>query len=125
MQPLYERIRNGDIDPSFVVSHTMPLSEAPDGYRMFRDKQDECNKIVLKPCPDPPGVPGWGRDDARVAERPVGVRGTTVPRAGPQRSSDGMGVERAGPARTRRAPCSTPSPSWTWSATPRWCGSPR
>jgi threonine dehydrogenase-like Zn-dependent dehydrogenase len=49
MKPLYERIRNGDIDPSFVVSHTMPLSEAPDGYRMFRDKQDECNKIVLKP----------------------------------------------------------------------------
>jgi len=49
MKPLYERIRNGDIDPSFVISHTMPLSEAPDGYRMFRDKQDECNKIVLKP----------------------------------------------------------------------------
>ncbi|TFV63683.1 glutathione-dependent formaldehyde dehydrogenase [Geodermatophilus sp. DF01-2] len=49
MRPLLDRIRNGDIDPSFVVSHTMPLTEAPEGFRMFRDKQDECNKIVLKP----------------------------------------------------------------------------
>ncbi|MDK3258602.1 zinc-dependent alcohol dehydrogenase [Blastococcus capsensis] len=48
-KPLYERIRNGDIDPSFVVSHTLPLAEAADGYRMFRDKKDECNKVVLKP----------------------------------------------------------------------------
>ncbi|MCW2566340.1 MAG: glutathione-dependent formaldehyde dehydrogenase [Mycobacterium sp.] len=49
MRPLLDRIRNGDIDPSFVVSHEMSLSEAPNGYKMFRDKQDECNKIVLKP----------------------------------------------------------------------------
>jgi threonine dehydrogenase-like Zn-dependent dehydrogenase len=49
LQPLLDRIRNGEIDPSFVISHTMPLSEAPEGYRMFRDKQDECNKVVLKP----------------------------------------------------------------------------
>jgi len=49
MKPLLERIRNGDIDPSFVISHEMSLSEAPNGYRMFRDKQDECNKVVLKP----------------------------------------------------------------------------
>jgi threonine dehydrogenase-like Zn-dependent dehydrogenase len=48
-QPLYERIRNGEIDPSFVISHTMRLDEAPQGYLTFRDKQDECNKIVLKP----------------------------------------------------------------------------
>jgi threonine dehydrogenase-like Zn-dependent dehydrogenase len=48
-RPLLERIRNGDIDPSFVISHTMSLDEAPQGYLTFRDKQDECNKIVLKP----------------------------------------------------------------------------
>ena len=49
LKPLYERIRNGEIDPSFVISHTMPLAEAPRAYRMFRDKEDGANKIVLKP----------------------------------------------------------------------------
>jgi threonine dehydrogenase-like Zn-dependent dehydrogenase len=49
MRPLLDRIRNGEIDPSFVISHIMPLEEAPQGYEMFRDKQDDCTKIVLKP----------------------------------------------------------------------------
>jgi threonine dehydrogenase-like Zn-dependent dehydrogenase len=49
MKPLLDRIRNGDIDPSFVISHQMSLSDAPKGYKMFRDKQDDCNKVVLKP----------------------------------------------------------------------------
>jgi len=48
-RPLLERIRNGEIDPSFVISHTLSLDKAPQGYLTFRDKQDECNKIVLKP----------------------------------------------------------------------------
>ncbi|GGT00048.1 glutathione-dependent formaldehyde dehydrogenase [Planobispora rosea] len=46
-RPLLERIRNGDIDPSFVISHRMRLEDAPRGYEMFKNKQDECNKIVL------------------------------------------------------------------------------
>jgi threonine dehydrogenase-like Zn-dependent dehydrogenase len=49
MRPLLDRIRNGEVDPGFVISHTMPLEEAPQGYEMFRDKQDDCTKIVLKP----------------------------------------------------------------------------
>jgi threonine dehydrogenase-like Zn-dependent dehydrogenase len=49
MKPLLERIERGEIDPSFVISHVLPLDEAPDGYRMFRDKQDHCTKIVLDP----------------------------------------------------------------------------
>lgn len=49
MRPLLEKIRRGDIDPSFVVSHTFPLDEAPRAYRMFRDKEDECTKVVMKP----------------------------------------------------------------------------
>jgi threonine dehydrogenase-like Zn-dependent dehydrogenase len=49
MRPLLERIQRGDIDPSFVISHEMPLEQAPLGYRMFRDKQDNCEKVVLKP----------------------------------------------------------------------------
>jgi len=48
MQPLLERIQKGEIDPSFVITHQMPLDEAPEAYRMFRDKQDECIKVVLK-----------------------------------------------------------------------------
>jgi len=49
MRPLLERIQNGDIDPSYVITHRMALDEAPQGYKMFRDKQDECVKVVLKP----------------------------------------------------------------------------
>ena len=49
MKPLLERIRNGEIDPSFVISHRLRLSEAPDGFAMFGDKQDECMKVVLTP----------------------------------------------------------------------------
>jgi threonine dehydrogenase-like Zn-dependent dehydrogenase len=51
MRPLLERIQNGEIDPSFVVTHRMPLDEAPHGYEIFKHKQDECVKVVLKPQP--------------------------------------------------------------------------
>jgi threonine dehydrogenase-like Zn-dependent dehydrogenase len=49
LRPLMERIQNGEIDPSFVISHTLPLEEAPNAYKMFRDKQENCTKVVLKP----------------------------------------------------------------------------
>lgn len=49
MRPLMERIERGEIDPSFVITHTLPLDQAPQGYKLFRDKQDECIKVVLKP----------------------------------------------------------------------------
>jgi threonine dehydrogenase-like Zn-dependent dehydrogenase len=45
---LLERIEMGEIDPSFVITHTMSLSEAPRGYEMFTNKEDNCEKIVLK-----------------------------------------------------------------------------
>lgn len=47
--PLLERIQNGDIDPSFIITHRLPLDEAPKGYEMFLNKQDDCLKVVLKP----------------------------------------------------------------------------
>jgi threonine dehydrogenase-like Zn-dependent dehydrogenase len=47
--PLLERIQKGEIDPSFVITHYLPLEEAPRGFAMFRDKEDECVKVVLKP----------------------------------------------------------------------------
>jgi threonine dehydrogenase-like Zn-dependent dehydrogenase len=49
LRPLLDRIRNGSIDPSFVISHRMRLDEAPRGYKMFRNKEDECLKVVLTP----------------------------------------------------------------------------
>jgi threonine dehydrogenase-like Zn-dependent dehydrogenase len=48
-QPLLERIENGEIDPSFVVSHRLPLDDAPRGYDIFLNKQDDCMKVVLTP----------------------------------------------------------------------------
>jgi threonine dehydrogenase-like Zn-dependent dehydrogenase len=49
LRPLLERIENGDIDPSEIITHRLPLDAAPDAYRMFRDKQDGCVKVVLSP----------------------------------------------------------------------------
>jgi threonine dehydrogenase-like Zn-dependent dehydrogenase len=48
MPILLDRIQRGDIDPSFVISHTMSLSDAPKGYEMFLNKVDHCEKVVLK-----------------------------------------------------------------------------
>jgi threonine dehydrogenase-like Zn-dependent dehydrogenase len=47
-RPLLELIENGDIDPSFVVTHTMKLEDAPMAYDMFKNKEDGCIKVVLK-----------------------------------------------------------------------------
>jgi threonine dehydrogenase-like Zn-dependent dehydrogenase len=49
LEPLLKRIENGEIDPSFVISHRIPLEKAPEAYKTFRDKQDECTKVVMKP----------------------------------------------------------------------------
>ena len=46
---LLERIETGDIDPSFVITHHAPLAEGPELYKTFRDKQDGCVKVVLRP----------------------------------------------------------------------------
>jgi threonine dehydrogenase-like Zn-dependent dehydrogenase len=48
MKRLLGHIERGDIDPSFVITHTMNLSEAPRGYEMFVGKDDNCEKVVLK-----------------------------------------------------------------------------
>jgi threonine dehydrogenase-like Zn-dependent dehydrogenase len=49
MQPLLRMVQEGAIDPSFVLTHRMNLTDAPRGYQIFRDKQDNCIKIVLNP----------------------------------------------------------------------------
>ena len=46
---LLRRIEEGQIDPSFVITHTVKLEDGPEMYKVFRDKQDSCVKVVLKP----------------------------------------------------------------------------
>jgi threonine dehydrogenase-like Zn-dependent dehydrogenase len=46
-RPLLNRIEQGEIDPSFVITHRLPLEEAPSGYETFKQKQDDCVKVVL------------------------------------------------------------------------------
>ena len=46
---LLEKIERGEIDPSFVITHRMNLDDAPEMYRTFRDKQDQCIKVVMRP----------------------------------------------------------------------------
>jgi threonine dehydrogenase-like Zn-dependent dehydrogenase len=47
LQPLLRLVEEGRIDPSFVITHHLPLSEAPRGYEMFLAKKDNCEKVVL------------------------------------------------------------------------------
>jgi threonine dehydrogenase-like Zn-dependent dehydrogenase len=53
LRPLLEKIINGEIDPSFIITHQLRLEDAPEGYRIFRDKQEDCIKVVLKPWETP------------------------------------------------------------------------
>ena len=46
---LMERTEKGEIDPSFVITHRAKLDEGPGLYKTFRDKQNGCIKVVLKP----------------------------------------------------------------------------
>jgi threonine dehydrogenase-like Zn-dependent dehydrogenase len=48
MRPLLARIEKGEIDPTMVITHRMPLSEAAKGYDIFLNKEDNCEKVVLR-----------------------------------------------------------------------------
>jgi threonine dehydrogenase-like Zn-dependent dehydrogenase len=49
MRPLLERIERGELDPTRVITHRLALGEAPHGYDIFKNKQDGCEKVVLRP----------------------------------------------------------------------------
>jgi threonine dehydrogenase-like Zn-dependent dehydrogenase len=49
MRPLLKRIQDGEIDPSFVITHRMRLNDAAQGYEMFGGKHDDCMKVVMRP----------------------------------------------------------------------------
>jgi len=46
---LLQRIEAGEIDPSFVITHSVPLERGPEMYQTFRDKRDGCIKVMLRP----------------------------------------------------------------------------
>jgi threonine dehydrogenase-like Zn-dependent dehydrogenase len=49
LQPLLQHIEDGTLDPSFIITHRAPLEQAPEMYKTFRDKEDDCIKVVLEP----------------------------------------------------------------------------
>ena len=49
MAPLLRRIERGELDLTRVITHILPLREAPRGYDLFKNKKDNCEKVVLKP----------------------------------------------------------------------------
>jgi threonine dehydrogenase-like Zn-dependent dehydrogenase len=49
MKPLLQRIERGEIDPTRIITHTMPLDEAERGFDIFKNKREDCEKVVLKP----------------------------------------------------------------------------
>lgn len=49
MHRFLDCIQKGEINPTFVITHRLALEDAPEGYRIFRDKQEGCIKVVLKP----------------------------------------------------------------------------
>jgi threonine dehydrogenase-like Zn-dependent dehydrogenase len=49
LRPLLRHIEEGDLDPSFVITHRLRLQDAAQGYEMFKNKKDQCIKIVLQP----------------------------------------------------------------------------
>jgi threonine dehydrogenase-like Zn-dependent dehydrogenase len=52
MKPLFDIIERGEVDPSVVISHRVPINRAPEMYSVFRNKEDECTKVVLDPWAD-------------------------------------------------------------------------
>jgi threonine dehydrogenase-like Zn-dependent dehydrogenase len=58
MRPLLERIEKGEIDPPFVITHRVGLDDVPRAYEMFRNKEDECIKVVVDPWKTPRAAPG-------------------------------------------------------------------
>jgi threonine dehydrogenase-like Zn-dependent dehydrogenase len=52
IRPLLERVENGDLDASAIITHRLSLEEAPEAYQAFRDKEEDCIKVVMRPFLD-------------------------------------------------------------------------
>ena len=49
MPRMIEHVQKGELDPSFMMTHKMPLEDTPQGYQLFKDKQDGCVRAVFVP----------------------------------------------------------------------------
>ncbi len=49
LKPLLDRVEKGEIDPSYIISHRMKLDDAPQGYKIFKEKEEACTKVVMTP----------------------------------------------------------------------------
>ena len=49
LDPLLQQIEEGEIDPSFVLTHERPLENGPEMYETFNNKEDDCIKVILRP----------------------------------------------------------------------------
>ncbi|MBP2000758.1 S-(hydroxymethyl)glutathione dehydrogenase/alcohol dehydrogenase [Paenibacillus shirakamiensis] len=49
MPKIFEMITKGDIDPTEIITHNVPLDQASDAYKVFYEHEDDCIKVVLKP----------------------------------------------------------------------------
>lgn len=47
---LFAHVQRGDIDPSYILTHRLPLEEGPRGYHMFKHKEDACVRVVFAPA---------------------------------------------------------------------------
>ncbi|MGZ9243512.1 MAG: zinc-dependent alcohol dehydrogenase [Candidatus Binatia bacterium] len=87
MRPLLERIEKGEIDPSYIITHRLSLDEAPKGYEIFRNKEEGCIKVVLKP-----GASSGYQGDRRAAARREKRIGVGLTEVGSLTTSDDGGV---------------------------------
>lgn len=74
---LLSHIQAGELQPSIIISHRLPLSQAAAAYEMFDKKQDDCRKVVL--TPDGPGMTALPLEESNGVVAPFGVPDVLVP----------------------------------------------
>ena len=115
MPALLERIERGEIDPSFIITHRVTLDDAPEMYRTFREKDDGCIKVVMRPGerntreyprvqhPTTKEIGPWLKQEHCTTLSSTNCATPTTPKAADQ------GAAEAGQGRDARRSCETPS----------------
>jgi hypothetical protein len=68
MKPLLERVEKGQIDRTYIISHRITLDEAPEMYKVWRDKKDNVTKIVIDPWAEKPPTESHEWRSSRTAK---------------------------------------------------------
>jgi hypothetical protein len=93
MRPLLRKIVDGEIDPSFIITHRLPLERAPHAYDIFHGHTDNCIKVILKPHEgNGEGDSGTAKDSVNIKIRGTRERPVTPPK---DRKRPRRGIERA------------------------------